>query len=646
MSGTPLPARILIPVANPATAAELIRIGAALADRRTGELTALGVVEVPADRPLSDGATRARQSRRLLQRLLDFGPEGIPIHPIVRIGRHAADAIVETATETEADLIVFGWGGKASTRGGSGTTVSPVIDRVVREAPCDIAVVKQRGTEAIRRILVPIRGGPHAELALRFADGIARRHGATVDVLHLVPPGIPDAVRAQEEHALAAVIRRHLGGSGTPLLREAANVRNEILREAETADLVIMGAAATPGTAAGAGDGREGVLFGALPEAIATRAHASVVVVKTREPIGSATFDRLAEKAETLVAADRAAEEAGAIPARVERWFGESNFHHAEFADLSRLVQLKEKQHLAITLLLPVRDREETIGPIVRRTLRELVRGVPLVDEILVVDTGSTDATREVAAAEGARVVDAAALLDRYGSYPGRGEGLWKGLHEATGDLVAWVATDARGWDPRLVYATLGPLLVEPRIQFVSGYHQRPTAPGHGAGPVTDLVVRPLLDLFFPELSGVIEPLGGEWAGRRSLLETLPFFTGEAVEVGLLVDVSERVGLDGLGQVDLERRGRGWREGDARTLTGFAILQALMTRLEERRRTRLFAEATPTLKLPRASGGRLGLEIVELPDRERPPLIRIPEYLERRRSLGEHRAGGEGGSGR
>ena len=248
MSGTPLPARILIPVANPATAAELIGIGAALADRRTGELTALGVVEVPEDRPLSDGATRARQARRLLQRLLDFGPEGIPIHPIVRIGRHAADAIVETATETEADLIVFGWGGKASTRGGSGTTVSPVIERVVRDAPCDIAVVKQRGTEAIRRILVPIRGGPHAELALRFADGIARRHGATVAVLHLVPPGIPDAVRAQEEHALAAVIRRHLGGNGTPLLREAANVRNEILREAESADLVIMGAAATPGT--------------------------------------------------------------------------------------------------------------------------------------------------------------------------------------------------------------------------------------------------------------------------------------------------------------------------------------------------------------------------------------------------------------
>src|SRR5205823_8020088 len=132
-------------------------------------------------------------------------------------------------------------------------------------------------------------------------------------------------------------------------------------------------------------------LFGALPEAIALRAKPTVVVVKTRHTISHGTFEQLAQKVESLAAADRAAEEARAVPARVERWFGESNFHHAEFADLRRLVQLKEKQGLTVSLVLPTLDEEETIGPIVRRAMRELMGRVPLIDEILVIDSSTTD---------------------------------------------------------------------------------------------------------------------------------------------------------------------------------------------------------------------------------------------------------------
>ncbi|HKQ17771.1 MAG TPA: universal stress protein, partial [Solirubrobacterales bacterium] len=423
-SKAPLPARILIPVANPATAEELIRLGADLLDPRAGELTALGIVEVPEGMPLSEGATRARHARRLLQRVLDFAPEGTAIHPIVRIGRHAAEGIVEASAEQEADLIIFGWGGKSPAgRDGNGPAVfSPTIDEVVRDSPADIAVVKQRGSKDIRRIIVPVRGGPHAELAIRYADAIARRHEAHVAVLHFVPPGITLAVRAQAEHALAQFLRQH--GKGGPtiegVVREAANVRNAILREAERADLVVMGASAQP-----AGTDGDAYLFGALPEAIAARAKPSVVVVKTRETIGRQTFEQLASRAETLAAADRAAEEARAVPARVERWFGEANFHHAEFADLRRLVQLKEKQGLSVSLVLPTLDEEETIGPIVRRAIRELMGRVPLVDEILVIDSQSTDRTREIAEAEGARVVQHPDVLARYGSFRGKGEALW-----------------------------------------------------------------------------------------------------------------------------------------------------------------------------------------------------------------------------
>ena len=427
MARPPLPARILIPVANPMTAEELIRLGAAMLDRRAGELSALGIVEVPEGMPLSEGATRARHARRLLQRVLDYAPDGTTIHPIVRIGRHAAEGIIEASAEQEADLIIFGWGGRAAGgRDGSGPTVfSPTIDEVVRDSPCDIAVVKQRGSKTIQRVLVPVRGGPHAELALRFADAIAIHHDATVVVLHLVPPGVTLAVRAQAERALAAFIKQHITGRSEAVLREAPNVRNAILREAEKADLVVMGASASPGGADG-----ESYLFGALPEAIAARAKPTVMVVKTRESIERTTFDQLAARAETLAAADRAAEEARAVPVRVERWFGESNFHHAEFADLRRLVTLKEKQKLTISLVLPTLNEEETIGPIVRRAMREMVGRVPLLDEVLVIDSASTDRTREIAEAEGARVVQHPDVLARYGSFVGKGESLWKSVYE------------------------------------------------------------------------------------------------------------------------------------------------------------------------------------------------------------------------
>ncbi len=376
-----------------------------------------------------------------------------------------------------------------------------------------------------------------------------------------------------------------------------------------------------------------------MPEAIAARAKPTVVVVKTRETIGRQTFEQLASRAETLAAADRAAEEARAVPARVERWFGEANFHHAEFADLRRLVQLKEKQGLTVSLVLPTLDEEETIGPIVRRAIREMMGRVPLVDEILVIDSQSTDRTREIAEAEGARVVQHPDVLARYGSFRGKGEALWKSVYETSGDIIVWADTDVRNWHPRMVYGTLGPLLHEPRLQYVKGYYQRPiVAEGvlkeGGGGRVTELVARPLINLFYPELSGMIQPLAGEYAGRRSLLETIPFFTGYAVEIGHLIDAAERVGIEGLGQVDLERRVHRNQELEGLSRMSFVILQAVMKRLEERRKARLFAELGSTMKLPRSGRGQLSLEVIELADQERPPMIRIPEYLERRRALG------------
>ena len=255
---------------------------------------------------------------------------GPSIHPLVRIGRHAAAGIVEAAAEQEADLMIFGWGGKSGAHREPGASViSPTIDEVVRESPCDIAVVKQRGARDIRRILVPVRGGPHAELALRFADALAHRHDATVVVMHLVPAGVTEAVRAQAERALA-VVRRASSSPPAPS-RSCARRPTSAPRSCARPSARTSWSWAHPHRPARPAAS----LFGALPEAIAQRAKPTVIVVKTREPIGRQTFEQLAQKAETLVAADRAAEESRAVPALVDRWFAEANFHHSEFGDLA-----------------------------------------------------------------------------------------------------------------------------------------------------------------------------------------------------------------------------------------------------------------------------------------------------------------------
>ena len=630
-----LPARILLPLANPRTAAELVRIGAALMEPG-GSLTALGIVEVPEGMPLSEGATHARQARRLLQRVLEFAPDGVELRTKVRIGRRAAEGIVEAASEEDCDLILFGWGGKAGGRRGAGAVFSPTIDEVVRGAPCDIAVVKQRGGQAVKRIVTAVRGGPHAELALRFADSLGRHFDAEVVVLHVVPPDINQTVRAQAERALQTFSRQHTRGRAIPLLVSGTDVAQAILREAESSDLVVMGAAGGTGEM---GPSANGGLFGRLPEAVAQQARPSVIVVKTKEPLSRTTFDRRAQQAETLEAADRAAEESRSVAARVERWFAESNFHHQEFDDVGRLVQLKRRQGLTISAVLPTLNEADTIGTIVRRARQELMEKVQLLDELVVIDSGSADETCQIAADEGARVVRHTDVLPRYGSYMGKGEALWKSLYATNGDLIAWSDTDIQDWHPRFFYGTLGPLLAEPRIGYVKAYYQRPIVEGGtlkegGGGRVTELVARPLINLFFPELSGYIQPLAGEYAGRRSHLEAIPFFTGYAVEIGHLIDLSERLGLDGLGQVDLEIRIHRNQELEGLSRMSFVIVQAVMKRLEERKRARLFAELGSSMKLPRSSSDRLALEVIDLADQERPPMIRIPEYVQQRRQNG------------
>jgi len=631
---TRLPRSIVIPLANPRTATDLVRIGAALLEEG-GSITALSIVEVPEGVQLSEGATRARQARRLLQRVLEFVPEGVELRTVVRIGRRADEGIVELAAEEEADLILFGWGGpdrarrSISEKDDFQPVFSPTIDEVIRERPCDIAVVKQRGLHDVQRIVAPVRGGPHAELALRYATALASAFDAQLDVLHVVSPELDADIRATAERNLGLFVERHTGDAARAKVVEGTEVTEAILREAEAAQVVIMGATATAIDSPGA------PLFGQLVEHVAQEAAPTVIVVKTRDVPTRATFVERARQADSMEAAEQAAAALRSLPAKVDRWFGESSFDYTEFSDLKRLVELKEKRGLTISAILPTLNEAATIGPIVRSARRELMKVVPLIDELLVIDSNSEDETRKIAEDEGARVVIHQEVLSRYGAHDGKGEALWKSLYETSGDLVAWCDTDVSEWDPRFLYGTLGPLLTEPRLSYVKAYYQRPIVQGGmltagGGGRVTELVARPLINLFFPELSGYIQPLSGEYAGRREVLEEIPFFTGYAVEIGHLIDLSEKLGIEGLGQVDLEIRHHRNQDLEGLSKMAFVIMQAVMKRLDERGTTPRIGELGTSMKLPRSAAHTLSLDVIDLADFERPPMARIPEYRRKR----------------
>ncbi len=293
------------------------------------------------------------------------------------------------------------------------------------------------------------------------------------------------------------------------------------------------------------------------------------------------------------------------------------SFHHGEF-DPATLTRAKRGR--IVSVCLPARDEAPTVGTIVGAIREALVDRVGLVDEILVVDDHSSDDTVGVAAAAGATVVAAGELLPELGPGAGKGEALWKSVHAARGDLIAWCDADVTNFDSRFVVGLLGPLLTVPEIGFVKGYYERPVGEGRAeGGRVTELVARPVISLLFPHLAGIVQPLSGEYAGRREVLERLPFVEGYGVDLGLLIDVAARVGVDAIAQVDL-----GVRIHRNRPLVELSP-QALAVLHTALRRAGLAATVPGGAALLRPGADPLAVGTAE-----RPPLVEVPAY--RRRS--------------
>ena len=287
--------------------------------------------------------------------------------------------------------------------------------------------------------------------------------------------------------------------------------------------------------------------------------------------------------------------------------------------NLADLVAAKRSLSHTISVCLPARNEAATIGEIVR-TVREELLGAGLVDEIVVLDDGSTDATAAVAQAAGARVVAESSVLPEVGPGSGKGNALWKSLHACDGDLICWLDADLRNFRADAVTRLVEPLLLDTDIVMVKASYLRSFEGAPlGGGRVTELVARPLLSLLFPKLADVVQPLGGEYAGRRDALEVLPFVEGWGVELGLLVDVVDRFGRDAVAQVDLGTREHRNRPVEQLSAQSLAIMATAL------RRADLMHFDGATVELLRYDlAGDVDAEQVEI--RERPPITTIPAY--------------------
>ncbi|WP_432054734.1 glucosyl-3-phosphoglycerate synthase [Streptomyces sp. bgisy022] len=308
----------------------------------------------------------------------------------------------------------------------------------------------------------------------------------------------------------------------------------------------------------------------------------------------------------------------------VERWLIDRSWSVAD-RPLHALLAAKRASGQTVSVVLPALDEEATVGDIVAVIRHDLMLQVPLVDEIVVVDSGSTDGTAEAAAAAGATVVHRDAILPRIPAVPGKGEVLWRSLLVTRGDIVCFVDADLRDFSSDFVTGIVGPLLTEPDVQLVKAMYDRPlgAAAGQG-GRVTELMARPLLNMHWPQLAGFVQPLGGEYAARRCLLEQLPFPVGYGVELGMLVDALHLAGLDALAQVDVGVRKHRHQDGRALGRMAAAIYRTAQLRLARGHLIR------PALTQFERSDDGFEPRTYSVDTEERPPMREIAEYQARR----------------
>ncbi len=315
----------------------------------------------------------------------------------------------------------------------------------------------------------------------------------------------------------------------------------------------------------------------------------------------------------------------------LDNWLQTNTYHHSHFEDLKELVEGKEELGLTISLCIPTLNEEKTIGKEVVMFKSELMNRYPLLDEIAVIDSGSEDRTLEVAAAFGADTYLASEILPHLTPMKGKGENLWKAIYQLKGDIIVYIDADIKNIHPRFVYGMVGPLIKSPEVKYVKAFYDRPLAFSgsirpSGGGRVTEILTRPLFSLFFPELTAIIQPLSGEYAVRREVLEEIPFPIGYGVETAHLLDVYQRYGMKAFAQTDLDQRVHRNQTTRALGKMSFGILQTFIKRLLEFGILKELDELPTVFRQFQVHEETFESVNINIPEAERPPMNSIPEY--------------------
>jgi glucosyl-3-phosphoglycerate synthase len=315
---------------------------------------------------------------------------------------------------------------------------------------------------------------------------------------------------------------------------------------------------------------------------------------------------------------------------KIQQWIDNNTYHHSEFWDLKKLVEAKQKKGLKISLCLPTLNEEKTIGKELIIFRSELVERYPLIDEIAVIDSGSDDNTLEVAKNYGADTYLASDILPHLEPKKGKGENLWKAIYQLEGDIIVYVDADISNIHPRFVYGLVAPLVYRDELQYVKAFYDRPLAfsgntRASGGGRVTEILVRPLFSLFFPELTSIIQPLSGEYAVRREVLDKIAFPIGYGVETSHLIDVYNKFGLEAFAQTDLDKRVHENQPTQALGKMSFGILQTFIKRVNSMGVFNVEHYET-ILRQFQVKRNHYEQTLIDIEEQERPPMIEIEEY--------------------
>lgn len=592
--------RFLIPLLYQQKNQNIIRIAELFS--KIDAVQVLGIVTLPESKELSEGVNDVRALRSYLAKNIDESDS--KIHTEVQVTHNTWNLIKETVQKTypKVHTLILEWPHQIA-------EMEIDLKEVLNNQFCNIAITRGQFADPYENILIPIRGGPRSIEALRMSLKLSEFFNAQITIERI----FKSEAQRKEIDADFLAIQRVL--DEIPGIKQkntiSENISQAILESTCQSDIVLLGA--------GTPENDKPSFFGTITSKVLDGCDADVIAIKTRVRADPHT---------PLFTSQ-------AISVLVDKWFAENTFDAEEFKNIKKLVDKKESQGLTISLALPALNEEKTVGNVIQIAKTEFMQKYPLIDEIILVDSGSTDHTREIARDLGIPVYLNQEVLSNYGFRNGKGEVLWKSLYLTNGGIVFWVDTDIHNFNPKFIYGVLGPMIMEDRIKFVKGFYKRPIMgkdgivhPG-GGGRVTELTARPMLNLFYPQLSGIIQPLSGEYGGKREALEKLTFTSGYGVETSLLIDMLNLFKLRSIGQTNLDVRVHRNQPLQNLSKMSFAIIQTVLSKLEKRYGVKFIQDINKTMNIIHYDEAQFYLDVQEIIEQERPPMVEVKEYQQK-----------------